>query len=402
MGRVRIETLGCRLNQSEEALMAGLLAEAGWQVDFEGAAPADAVVIHGCAVTRQAERSSLQAIRAAKAAHCGGEVPVVAVTGCAAGAVQERDLRLAGADIILRRGECLEIAKALEAFYKSGASPRNPATTASGGVFPKPGEGDSPAGVSGIPPAMDGGPIRPFFSSGKALYRHGMDRAIVKVQDGCDFACAYCIVPILRGRAVSRPFADAVDAAKTAAAAGFREIVISGCNLACYSDGGRGLPDLLSAICAAASGLDVEISLGSVEPGICDEALAGVISANANCRRFIHLPVQSGDDRVLAIAGRRYTSGRIREIVFGYRAAVRGIEIGADFITGLPGEDDAAFSNTLGLVRELGFSPLHVFPFSPRQGTRAAGLPYAPPRAVAKERARILRASSRTVSRSSK
>lgn len=393
MGRVRIETLGCRLNQSEEAMMAGLLAGAGWRVEFGGGGPADAVVIHGCAVTRQAERSTLQAVRAAKRGLPAEEMPAVVVSGCAAGAIPEAELRRAGADIILRRGGCLGVAGALDAFFKSGARPGPPMEDHPGGAFPRPGE-------CAAEPAPDAaGAAPPFFASGAPLFRHGRDRAILKVQDGCDFRCSYCIVPRLRGPGVSRPFAEAVGAAAEAAAAGYREIVVTGCNLACYRDGGMGLPELLSAICAKAAGFGADVSVGSVEPGVCDGALAEVMAANGNFRRFVHLPVQSGDDRVLALAGRRYTSGDIRGIVRGYRAAVEGIAIGADFIAGLPGEDEEAFARTCGLVRELEFAPVHVFPFSPRRGTAAAALA-APPRYVAKRRAREL--ISLTASRSSK
>ena len=216
-------------------------------------------------------------------------------------------------------------------------------------------------------------------------------RALLKVQDGCGFGCAYCIVPLTRGKPVSRPWDDTLSAAESLLAKGYREIVLTGCNLACYSDGTRGLADLADAICGIAEPYGARIRLGSVEPCLCDDELIGVLLARRNLCRFLHYPIQSGDTGVLNTMGRRYTAEQILALLQKLREKLPLIGLGADFITGLPGEDETAFAQTCALVEQIPFVHIHVFPFSPRQGTRAPALPNRPSRTIAKERAARLR-----------
>ena len=217
-------------------------------------------------------------------------------------------------------------------------------------------------------------------------------RALLKVQDGCGFNCAYCIVPLTRGKPVSRPWEESLADAQRFLDQNYKEIVLTGCNLACYRDGIHGLADLADAICGLAEPYGARIRLGSVEPGICDDELLSVLLSRRNLCRFLHYPIQSGDTGVLRAMGRRYTAEYILELLQRVRDKMPLIGLGADFITGLPGEDEDAFARTCALVEAIPFVHIHVFPYSPRQGTLAPTLPNRPSRTIAKERASRLRA----------
>jgi threonylcarbamoyladenosine tRNA methylthiotransferase MtaB len=213
-------------------------------------------------------------------------------------------------------------------------------------------------------------------------------RALLKVQDGCDFFCAYCIVPHTRGGPVSRPLEICLRDAAAMIAEGYREIVVTGCNIACYADGSRGLVDLLSAL-SALPGLG-RLRLGSIEPGTVEDAVVEWMATSEKICKFLHLPIQSGDDGVLARMGRRYTSAQVIDTVRRARALMPDAAFGADVICGFPGESDDAFERTLHAVAEAGFSNLHVFPYSERPGTPACTFDGSVPVAVRRQRAKRL------------
>ncbi len=380
---IRFITLGCRLNQAEEAIFAAEFSAAGWTV-VQGEVQSDVVIVRSCAVTRQAERSTLQTLRALKLDVSEDLLPFVVVTGCATAAIPTLTLRDAGADLVVVKADEADLLKIVaEAFGEGrrGAPVR---------VRP----------VAAFPSALvepDATPILPatgtlWASPGRTPHCKHKDMALLKVQDGCAFRCAYCIVPFTRGAPVSLPSETAIRCATDFCEAGFREIVLTGCNLACYKDGEIGLPELISEICSLAADYGVNVSVGSIEPGICDDGIIDVMRSHQNFNRFIHLPIQSGDSRVLALARRRYTGEQIREILQNYRGKLDGLFLSGDFITGLPGEDEAAFMQTYSLVRDFAFDSIHVFPYSPRQGTAALLQGERPSRADAKARANMLRA----------
>lgn len=213
-------------------------------------------------------------------------------------------------------------------------------------------------------------------------------RAYLKVQDGCSGRCAFCIVPKFRGPSVSVPFAEAVDRARRFVDAGYREIVVTGCNLALYASGGRRLPDLLSALAAVSPACRVR--LGSLEPGPCARETVQAMAEAANVCRFLHVPVQSGSNRVLAAMRRPYRVQDVETLVAEATRLLPDLGLGCDVMTGFPDESGLDFAATEGLLQRLPFSRAHVFPYSERPGTSAAALGGSIPNAVRAARARQL------------
>jgi threonylcarbamoyladenosine tRNA methylthiotransferase MtaB len=222
-------------------------------------------------------------------------------------------------------------------------------------------------------------------------------RAYLKVQDGCDSRCAYCRVPLARGPSVSLTPAEALRRTVELESLGYREVVITGVNIASYSAEGIELRGLLRLLLDATSRLRFRLS--SLEPECITEALGTEIGSRRICPHF-HIPMQSGSDSVLGRMGRRSRTGRIREAVALLRSSKEDPYIAADVITGFPGETEAEFADTRNLVEELSFAALHVFPFSPRPGTAASGLRPSVPERTRHQRARDLRALGRRSSSS--
>jgi threonylcarbamoyladenosine tRNA methylthiotransferase MtaB len=220
------------------------------------------------------------------------------------------------------------------------------------------------------------------------LPRFETTRALIKVQDGCGFGCAYCIVPRARGRPRSRPRAEILAEVRRLVDAGFREIVLTGANLGSYRDGEAGLPELTDRL-EALPGLD-RIRLSSIEITTAERAVIERMAASGKLCRFLHIPLQSGDDRILAAMGRRYTAAEYRRLIEYAAARVQPLGLGTDVIVGFPGEDGRAYRNTCALVDDLPFSNLHVFPYSRRPGTPAAEMPGQIPAPLARARVREL------------
>ena len=239
----------------------------------------------------------------------------------------------------------------------------------------------------------------PALPDSGAPVNRRLSRAYLKVQDGCSGKCAFCIVPSFRGAPVSVPFERALARAKAYLDAGFREIVVTGCNLCLYRDSERRLPELVSAI-ARIESPGHRVRLGSIEPGLCDTSLLDAMEDNPNICRFLHLSLQSGSNRMLRLMRRPYSIEHVLAFCadarrrFGERFA-----FGADVITGFPGETDSDFSETKSFLSSLeapspiqlpAFSHLHVFPYSEREGTEAATMKPVVPVEVRRARAREL------------
>jgi threonylcarbamoyladenosine tRNA methylthiotransferase MtaB len=341
MPRLAFKTLGCRLNQAETAQMAAAFEALGFALVPYGTA-CEVAVIHGCAVTRLAERQSLREVRAAR--QLPGS-PFVVLAGCTAEMKDHAGLSEAGADLLAGQADKKQLATLV-------------------------------ARALGLPvPANPTEPGLPHVEG---------HRAWLKVQDGCDFRCAYCIVPSLRGPPVSRPLAEVVREAEGLVRAGFLELVLTGANVGLWQDGSRRLPHLIERL-AAVSGLG-RLRLSSIEVSTVEREAIACLAAIPQVCAFLHLPLQSGDDRILAAMGRRYTADQFRAAAGEAVRRIPRLGLGTDVITGFPGEDDAAFAATLALLKELPFSNIHAFPFSPRPGTRAAALPHPVPVAVRKAR----------------
>ena len=213
-------------------------------------------------------------------------------------------------------------------------------------------------------------------------------RAWLKIQDGCSGKCAFCTVPFFRGQPVSVPFEQVMERAAAFYEAGYREIVLTGCNTALYRSGSACLADVISSVAALSSAWRVRLS--SLEPGVCDSEVLDAFSRHSNICRFIHLSVQSGSDRILKLMRRRYQSETIARFAEHARMSMPDVCLGGDFICGFPGETEEDFSATVELVRNCRFSNLHVFPYSERPGTEAASMSGIVHPSIRKKRVAVL------------
>ena len=213
-------------------------------------------------------------------------------------------------------------------------------------------------------------------------------RAYLKVQDGCSGRCSFCIVPKFRGRSVSEDFTGLLDKAKRFLDAGYREIVVTGCNLSLYASEGRRLPELLDALCALDG--SARVRLGSIEPGACASEVVDVMAARGNFCNFLHVPVQSASDSVLRAMNRPYSAAEATELLKKARRLVPSVMLGCDMISGFPGETMNDFMQSHRFLAMMQIANVHSFPYSARPGTAAAALPRQIDREERAERARTL------------
>lgn len=353
--RVYVETLGCKVNQFESQAIESILRERGHEI-VPGPETCDAAVLNTCAVTAESERKSRQALRRLRAA--APDAPI-AVCGCWTQLKADTAAELGALVVTGSRGH-REIAEELERAYASRA------------------------------PAIhrDEALRRRVFEPLPAGRLEGRTRALLKIQDGCSNFCAYCIIPYTRGPSRSLPPEDCAAEAARLAGEGCREIVITGIEIASY---GRDLTpratlaDAVEAIAAAAPG--IRLRLGSLEPrAVTEDFVSRMERLDALCPHF-HLSLQSGCDETLGRMRRRYDTAAFLRAVRLLEAGFPGCALGADLITGFPGETEEEFLKTLAFLRECGFAFLHVFPYSERPGTPAASMEGSVPKAVRKERA---------------
>lgn len=353
-------TLGCKINQYETRSIGEAWArdadQQGREVDT--AQEADVILVNSCAVTANAVADLRQAVRRF---HRDNPDADIIITGCAAQVMPDELAQLPGVVRVVSQEDKAELL--------GGPAAGSDAAT------------DKPA-------------FAPFSISG-----YGRARAVVKVQDGCSHHCTYCIVPITRGKSVSRPMDEVVDEVARLLGAGFREFILSGINLRHF---GRGLPGKVDFWDLVAR-LEKEFSLdwagrarfriSSVEPGqLTDKAFDTLAASRMVCPQ-LHLSLQSGDPAVLKAMGRgHYSSESAVTFMDRLKDVWPVMGLGADFIAGFPGETEEQFENTMELCRRLPMTYGHVFPYSERPGTRAVDLPDSVPVPVRKERAARLRA----------
>ena len=350
-----ITTLGCKVNQYETAALEKLLAERGFSPTADG--DADVVIINTCAVTAESGRKSRQAIRRMKNENPGS---AVAVCGCFS-QVEPDEIRSLGADIVFGSGDKHGLVSALEELLRERHS----------------------SVVS-----IDDPFKRRYFEplpSGAVEHR---TRAMLKIQDGCDNFCTYCIIPYARGRVRSLPPEEAVKEASRLNAEGFRELVLTGIEIASYGKDlrdGSSLVSVTESVIEAAP--DARIRLGSLEPTVITEEFCERLSTTGRLCRHFHLSLQSGSDGVLSRMNRKYDTAFFYERVELLRKWFPGCGLTADLITGFPGETDSEHAETLEFIKKCGFSQMHIFPYSIRPGTKAAEMTPQIPKAEKSRRA---------------
>ena len=336
-------TLGCKVNQYEtQAMEELLLAKGHTLVPFEE--KADVYIINSCTVTAVSDKKSRQAVRQARRR---APEAVVALCGCYPQVSPEEAAKL-DADLIGGSGDRQGFLDLLE----------------------------SMAGRKEKTVTVDNALHRRAFESLPAGGLEGRTRAMLKAEDGCTNFCAYCIIPYARGPVRSLPLDQAEAEAKRLAAAGYRELVLTGIELSSY---GRDLPgrpspaELIEKVCRAAPQLRVR--LGSLEPRTVTEEFCQRLKALPNLCPHFHLSLQSGCDATLARMKRKYDTARFYESAALLRKHFDNPGITTDLIVGFPGETEEEFSQTLDFIKKCAFSQMHIFPYSRRQGTPAAAMP---------------------------
>ena len=363
---VAFHTLGCKLNQLETESLADAFAKRGFAVlDGEAGGAADLLVVNTCAVTGKAEQKARHFVRHALAANPGA---IALVTGCyaqvepgAIDALHERAIVVPGGEksLLLR----------LPAWLAEEWQ----------------GRGDLLDAVLAFRRAAAGGAADPFAFSPDEFSFHS--RPSLKIEDGCDNACAYCRVRIARGRARSLSADEVLARLRFLEAGGKAEVVLAGVNLFQYDDGHRRFPSLLRFLLEGTE--KIAIRLSSYEPeGVNADFLD--VFAHPRLRPHIHLPVQSGSDGVLRRMARAYRRDKVVVACDALRQVKGDPFIAADLIAGFPGESDGDFAATLDLARRCDFAWIHAFPFSPRPGTAAWAMGPKVPERVAGERVRAL------------
>jgi threonylcarbamoyladenosine tRNA methylthiotransferase MtaB len=336
VARFSIRFLGCKVSQTDaQAVRERLLADGHMESDC-----ADVAVVNTCCVTHEAVRKSRHAVSRAARTHAR-----VYVTGCGANLAGDAFADMpANVRVIARRSE------------------------------------ETPELVAGDVGAI--GCVR-------AEARLDRVRAFVKVQDGCSFSCNFCVVPLVRGRSRSRRAAAVLGEIRRRVDQGHREVVLTGINLGCYRD--REASYTLARLLREAGAIPglARLRLSSIEVNHVSDELVAALRETPTLARHLHVPLQSGDDGVLRAMARRYTSTTyLRRL-----EALGDFNLTTDVIVGFPGEDEPAFRRTVGLVRAAGITKVHVFPYSPRPGTRTAAEDSVPA-AIKKDRGARLRAVS--------
>ncbi len=367
MNRFIIKTLGCKVNQSESESMAASLrregfleatADSGENGAGCGEDRVSVCIVNTCTVTEKASMQSRQAIRQAIRAYPDARI---IVTGCYAQTQPEEIKKIKGVSIIL---------------------PQENKQTVAASILPQVPE----AAASGTGPWPDAISFSPEETRGRRT------RAFLKIQDGCNAHCTYCIVPKARGKSRSMPESQVISNLRGLRRAGYLEVVLSGIHLGCW-----GLdfspPSSLHVLLERIEALDIvpRIRLSSIEPGeLSGEIIDLVAGSDSFCRHF-HIPLQSGDDGMLRKMGRHYSRSFFMDLIGRIHEKIPDAAIGVDVLVGFPGETDEAFENTIDLIDSLPLSYLHVFPFSPRKSTPAYGMPDKVPIPVLKSRAAQMR-----------
>lgn len=349
--RVALHTLGCRLNFSETGSIAKGFQERGYEVvDF--GEPADVSFINTCTVTDGADSTCRNLIRKAHKASPEGKI---VVAGCYAQMDSERISKMTGVDLVLGTSEKYKVFDYLEE------------------------DGDDVVHIDKTT----------TFYGAATSEAEGHTRAFLKIQDGCNYVCSFCIIPQARGRSRALPISDAVENAKRVVADGFKEVVLTGVNIGEYeANTGERLTELVYRL------LDIDglerLRLGSVEPNTITDELLEAFKSSPKFMEHFHVPLQSGDDDILTLMRRKYDVSHYRKTIDKIITAFPDAGIGADVICGFPGETEEQFKNTYNLLKELPITHFHIFPYSSRKNTIAARMENHIQHGVKKDRVRAL------------
>ncbi len=360
--KIAFTTLGCKLNYAETATYERGLASAGWEI-VPWTEQADVYLINTCAVTETAEKKSRNLIRRAHRAAPEGRI---VVTGCYAQLRKEELLKLDGVWRVFGAGEKQEIVPTVAEILSPESSLRDPSHRQAGGPLP----------LMRPRVATD---LEDNTSSTFGAYSSGEERtrAFLKVQDGCDNFCAYCTVPFARGRSRNIAICEVVKMARSIAAEGVKEVVLTGVNTGDFGrTTGESFLDLLKAL-NEVEGIE-RYRISSIEPNLITPEIIDWIASGTKFQRHFHIPLQSGSDTLLKRVGRRYDTALFASRIDYIRAAMERpgephVFFGIDVIVGLPGETEELFQETYRFLKErIRPAYIHVFPYSRRPGTRAA------------------------------
>lgn len=361
MAKIAFYTLGCKVNQADTASMENLFLRSGHQlVSFDG--EADVYIINTCVVTNTGQRKSRQTIHRAIRKNPNA---LIVVTGCYPQTAAEEVKAIAGVDMIIGNQDRAQIVQLVEerlAHRQTDTLDAVHKLTAST-AFEEMAAGDIT----------------------------DKTRAFLKIQEGCNQFCTYCIIPYARGPLRSRSLESIRTETQRLISAGFKEIVLIGIHLGCY---GKENPDGPTLYDAVKTVLDVpgvqRLRLGSLESVEVEPRLLTLMQEDARFCRHLHLPLQSGCDKTLQAMHRPYTTAKFKTLLADIKTRVPDIAITTDVIAGFPGETEADFETTCKFAESCGFSKMHIFPFSARKGTPAEKFAGAVTEAIKKERADIL------------
>lgn len=357
--RVAFYTLGCRLNQAETALLKDRFQRSGF-TSVEYGQATDVVVINTCTVTEGAEGECRRVVRQVLR---HSPQAFVAVTGCYAQTGLHALRNIDGIDLIVGNQFKMQLPDSIPPFPHKQSVP-----------LVHHGKIDSGN----------------FMLEGVGAYH--TTRANLKIQDGCQFMCSFCLIPFARGRERSRLLEDAVREAEALVKNGHREVVLTGVNIGQYRDGAADLLALIQQL-ETINGLE-RIRISSIEPTTVPESLLDYMGSSQKLCRYLHVPLQSGDDAILRAMNRRYTVREYQQAMESALQRIPDLCFGTDVLVGFPGEGPHEFANTETVIQNLPFAYLHVFSYSPRPGTAATKLPHPVSPATIKERSRALHAMS--------
>ncbi len=372
--RAALHNLGCKVNAYETEAMGQLLSEAGYElVPFE--AEAEVYLVNTCSVTNMADRKSRQMLHRARRQNPGA---LVVAAGCYVQAQAEEILKSGAADLVIGNNQKKRLVELLSACEKKRRA----------GEPERPSDGGEKKRGAGMGAVLDIAHEKEYEEL--SLVRTAEHtRAFIKIQDGCDQFCSYCIIPYTRGRIRSRRPEDLLEEILRLAGAGYREVVLTGIHLSSY---GRDfdLPvSLLEMIERVAEIPGIErIRLGSLEPRIVTEEFVKGLSAIGEVCPHFHLSLQSGCNRTLKRMNRHYTTEEYAACCRLLRSYYDHPAITTDVIVGFPGETEEEFSETLSFLEKIGFYEMHIFKYSRRQGTKAAAMSSQVPEKVKAERSR--------------